>query len=365
MAGAPAGLPPGSVIGILGGGQLGRMIALAAARLGYRCHVYCPEPDAPAAEVAAFATRADYGDEAALDAFADAVDVVTLEFENVPAATVERLAGTVPVRPDARALAVAQDRVAEKSFLNGIGVSTTRFSAVASSSDLRRAMAEIGAPAILKTARLGYDGKGQREIRADTDPEAAWSRLGAGRAILEERVDFECEVSAVIARGSDGAAAAFDTVENAHENGILRTSRVPARIALSVDREARALAARIAEALDYVGVLAVEFFVARGGALLANEIAPRVHNSGHWTLDACAASQFEQAVRAACALPLADPARHSDAVTTNILGTEIDAWPEIAAEPGACLHLYGKAEARPGRKMGHVTRLSPRGPSGA
>ncbi len=361
MAAAPATLPPGSVIGILGGGQLGRMIAAAAARLGYRCHVYCPEEDAPAAEVAAFATRADYGDETALAAFAEAVDVVTLEFENIPTATVERLAGTVPVRPDARALAIAQDRVAEKRFLNGIGVSTARFAPVASAADLRRAMAEIGAPAILKTARLGYDGKGQREIRADSDPEAAWRQLGGGRAILEERVDFECEVSVVIARARDGAAAAFDTAENEHETGILRTSRVPARIAPAVDRAARALAARIAEALDYVGVLAVEFFVARGGALLANEIAPRVHNSGHWTLDACAASQFEQAVRAACGLPLADPARHSDAATTNILGAEIGDWPEIAAEPGACLHLYGKAEARPGRKMGHVTRLTPRG----
>ena len=320
MAGAPAGLPPGSVIGILGGGQLGRMIAAAAARLGYRCHVYCPEEDAPAAEVAAFATCADYRDEAALAGFAKVVDVVTLEFENVPAETVERLAETVPVRPDARALAVAQDRVEEKSFLNAVGVSTTRFAAVASAADLRRAMDDIGAPAILKTARLGYDGKGQREIRPGADPEAAWRQLGAGRAILEERVDFQCEVSVVIARAHDGATAAFDTVENEHENGILRTSRVPARIAPAVDEEARALAARIAEALDYVGVLAVELFVTRDSALLANEIAPRVHNSGHWTLDACAASQFEQAVRAACALPLADPARHSDAVMTNILG---------------------------------------------
>ena len=361
MAGAPAGLPPGSVIGILGGGQLGRMIALAAARLGYRCHVYCPEEDAPAAEIAARATRAGYDDEAALDAFADTVDVVTLEFENVPAEAVARIAERVPVRPDARALAVAQDRVAEKNFLNAIGVATARFREVASAGELRRTMADIGAPAILKTARLGYDGKGQRAVGPGDDLEAAWRQLGAGRAILEERIDFEREVSAVIARGLDGATAAYDTAENAHENGILRTSRVPARIPSAVDGEARALAARIAGALDYVGVLAVEFFVARDGALLANEIAPRVHNSGHWTLDACAASQFEQAVRAACGLPLADTVRHSDAVMTNILGAEIGDWPEIAAEPGACLHLYGKADARPGRKMGHVTRLTPRG----
>lgn len=361
MAGATAGLPPGSVIGILGGGQLGRMIALAAARLGYRCHVYCPEEDAPAAEIAARATCADYGDEAALDAFAAAVDVVTLEFENVPVEAVARIAAAVPVRPDAAALAVAQDRVAEKTFLNRIGVATARFREVASAGDLRRAVADIGPPAILKTARLGYDGKGQQPVGAGSNPEAAWRRLGAGRAILEARVDFDCEVSVTIARGRDGATAAFDTVENAHENGILRTSRVPARIAPAVDREARAMAARIADALDYVGVLAVEFFVAKDGVLLANEIAPRVHNSGHWTLDACAASQFEQAVRAACGLPLADPARHSDAAMTNILGAEVGDWPKIAAEPGACLHLYGKADARPGRKMGHVTRLTPRG----
>ena len=361
MAGAPAGLPPGSVIGILGGGQLGRMIALAAAWLGYRCHVYCPEPDAPAAEVAANTTRAAYDDEAALDAFAEAVDVATLEFENIPTETVARIAETTPVRPDASALAVAQDRIEEKTFLNRIGVATARFSAVASAGDLRRAISEIGAPAILKTARLGYDGKGQRTIHADADPEIAWRALATDRAILEAHVDFEREVSVVIARGTDGDTAAFDTVENEHENGILRTSRVPARITPAVDREARALAGRIAGALDYVGVLAVELFVTRDGALLVNEIAPRVHNSGHWTVDACAASQFEQAVRAVCALPLADAARHSDATMTNILGAEIEDWRALLAEPGACLHLYGKAEPRPGRKMGHVTRLKPRG----
>ncbi len=361
MADAPAGLPPGSVIGILGGGQLGRMIALAAARLGYRCHVYCPEADAPAAEVAAYATCAAYDDEAALAAFAEAVDVATFEFENIPAETVIRIAETAPVRPDARALAVAQDRVDEKTFLNRIGVATARFSAVASAGDLRRAMAEIGAPAVLKTARLGYDGKGQRVIRADADPEAEWRALATDRAILEAHVDFEREISVVIARGIDGSLAAFDTVENEHEDGILRTSRVPARIAPAVNREARAIAERIADALDYVGVLAVELFVARGGALPVNEIAPRVHNSGHWTLDACAASQFEQAVRAVCALPLADAARHSDATMTNIVGAEAKDWRKTAAEPGACLHLYGKTEPRPGRKMGHVTRLKPRG----
>ena len=360
MAEAQAALPPGSVIGILGGGQLGRMIALAAARLGYRCHVYCPEGDAPAAEVAARATRAGYDDEAALAAFARAVDAVTLEFENVPAGAIEAIAATVPVRPGARALSVAQDRIEEKGFLNRIGVATTRFAAVSSPDELGPAMAEIGAPAILKTARLGYDGKGQRAIRDGADAEAAWRALGADRAILEAEIDFACEVSVVLARGLDGRAAAFDTVENRHESGILRTSRVPARIPAETEREARSLAGRIADALDYVGVLAVEFFVARDGAVLANEIAPRVHNSGHWTLDACAASQFEQAVRAVCGLPLADPARHSDAAMTNLLGEEAEDWPRILAEPGACLHLYGKGEARPGRKMGHVTRLSPR-----
>ena len=361
MARSPAGLPPGSVIGILGGGQLGRMIALAAARLGYRSHVYCPEADAPAAEVAAHATCAGYDDRAALAAFTAAVDVVTFEFENIPAGTVARVAETTPVRPDAGALAVAQDRVEEKAFLNRIGIATTRFSAIASADDLRRAIAVTGTPAILKTARLGYDGKGQRAIGAGSDPEAVWRALRTDRAILEAHVDFEREASVVIARGRDGATAAFDTVENEHENGILRTSRVPARIGPAIDEEARSIAARIADALDYVGVLAVEFFVARDGALLVNEIAPRVHNSGHWTVDACAASQFEQAVRAVCGLPLADPARHSDAAMTNILGAEVEDWRRTLSEPGACLHLYGKAEARPGRKMGHVTRLLPRG----
>lgn len=355
------GLPPGSVIGILGGGQLGRMIALAAAGLGYRCHVYCPEPDAPAAEVAAEATCAGYGDRSALAGFAAAVDAVTLEFENIPVETVEAIGETTPVRPGAGALAVAQDRVAEKAFLNRIGVATARYATIGSAGDLAREMAAIGAPAILKSARLGYDGKGQRAIRANSDPEQAWRALGAERAILEAHVDFAREVSVVLARGLDGATAAFDTVENEHENGVLRTSRVPARVSPEVRREARSVAGRIARALDYVGVLAVEFFVTREDAVLVNEIAPRVHNSGHWTLDACAASQFEQAVRAVCGLPLADPARHSDAAMTNILGAEVADWHGVLAEPGACLHLYGKAEARPGRKMGHVTRLSPRG----
>ena len=363
MAAAPAGLPPGSAVGILGGGQLGRMIALAAAALGYRCHVYCPDGDAPAAEVAARATRADYDDGAALAAFARAVDVVTLEFENVPVEAVERIAATTPVRPDARALAVAQDRVGEKAFLNRIGVATTRFAEIASADDLRRAIAEIGLPAILKTARLGYDGKGQRTIRPGCDPGAVWRALGAGRAILEAHVDFAREVSIVLARGADGETSAFDTTENRHENGILRTSRVPARVPPELHGEVRSIAARIAGALDYVGVLAVEFFVTRAGGVLVNEIAPRVHNSGHWTVDACAASQFEQAVRAVCGLPLADPARHSDAVMTNILGAEIEGWRAMLAEPGACLHLYGKEGARPGRKMGHVTRCRRAPPS--
>ncbi len=360
MADAPPGLEPGSTIGILGGGQLGRMIALAAAALGYRCHVYCPERDAPAAEIAARATCAGYDDTAALDAFAAAVDVATLEFENVPARAVERIARATPVRPGARALAIAQDRIAEKKFLNAVGVATTRFAAIASAGELARAMAGIGAPAILKTARLGYDGKGQLALGPGCDPQAVWRALGGRPAILEAKVDFEREISVVLARGLDGATAVFDTVENRHENGILRTSLVPARVPGEVDARARGAALAVARALGYVGVLAVEFFVARDGAVLANELAPRVHNSGHWTLDACAASQFEQAVRAVCGLPLADPARHSDAEMTNLLGTEIEDWPRLLAEPGARLHLYGKNEARPGRKMGHVTRLSPR-----
>ena len=349
-------IAPGGVIGILGGGQLGRMAALAAARLGYRCHVFCPEADNPAAQVSAAATIAGYDDPDALDAFSASIDVATFEFENVPCEAAARIAASVPVRPGLEALRTGQDRAAEKRFLNGIGLAAPDWIEVRSAADLRRAPC----PGILKTARLGYDGKGQVRLGRGFDADAVWEAFGAERGVAEALVDFSAEVSAIAARGADGSIALFDVAQNDHREGILRRSRAPAPVAPALAAEAQAQAARAAEALDLVGLLAVEFFVTRSGRLLVNEIAPRPHNSGHWTEDACAAGQFEQFVRAVAGLPLADPARHSDAEMVNLLGAEVHAWPELLADPGARLHLYGKREVRPGRKMGHVTRLSPK-----
>ena len=349
-------IPPGSAIGIFGGGQLGRMTALAAARLGYRCHVFCPEAESPAVEVSAAATIADYDDLAALDAFSASIDVATFEFENVPYEAVARVAANVPVRPGWETLRTSQDRAVEKRFLNGIGLETPSWVEIRSAADLRRAPC----PGILKTARLGYDGKGQVRLDSGFDPEAVWEAFGAERGVAETLVEFSAEVSAIAARGMDGSVAVFDVAMNEHRDGILRRTVAPAPIPEDLAAEAQMLAARAAEALDAVGLLTVEFFVTRGGRLLANEIAPRPHNSGHWTQDACGADQFEQFVRAVAGLPLADPARHSDAEMVNLLGAEVHAWPELLAEPGAHLHLYGKRDVRPGRKMGHVTRLSPK-----
>ncbi len=358
-------LPPGSTIGILGGGQLGRMTVLAAAAMGYRCHVFCPDAGSPAAEIAGAATVAGYDDRAALDAFAAAVDMVTYEFENISVGAVAHLAARVPVRPGVRPLGIAQDRIAEKDFLRGTGVAVAAYQAVDSAEALAGAQAALGGPCILKTARLGYDGKGQVAVDENTDPEQAWRGLAAPRGVLEARVDFTCEISVVLGRGEDGAVAAFDAVENHHEDGILRTTRAPARIDPVTARAARAIAVRIAEALDLVGVLAVEMFACPDGRLLVNEIAPRPHNSGHWTIDACPTSQFELLVRTVCGLPLSGTERHSDAVMTNILGDEIAGWLAPLSDPASRLHLYGKAESRPGRKMGHITRLYPRGGRGA
>lgn len=353
-------LAPGSTIGILGGGQLGRMTILAAARLGYRCHVFSPEADGPAVQVATAATIAAYDDADALARFADGVDVVTFEFENVPAACLRLLHGRKPLRPGIVALETAQDRVAEKSFFDSVGIATAPWRSVPDRGALVPAIAEIGRPALLKTTRLGYDGKGQARIAADTDPDGAWSAIGGQSAILEGWVDFACEISAIVARGSDGATACFDIVENRHRDGILRTTVAPAAIPRHLAAEAAGLATRAAEALDLVGLLALEMFVTRDGRLLANEMAPRPHNSGHWTMDACAVSQFEQLVRAVCGLPLGDPARFADAEMTNLIGDEVEQWPALLREPGARLHLYGKREARPGRKMGHINRIKPR-----
>lgn len=353
-------IPPGSTIGIIGGGQLGRMAALAAARFGYRCHIYCPEADSPASQVAAATTVAPYEDIAALDRFASAVDVVTFEFENIPAASVRVLSNHVPVRPSWHVLETAQDRSVEKAFFNSIDLATAPWRPVQDRADLAAAVAELGRPSVLKTARLGYDGKGQAKIDESTDLDAAWTGVGAQPAILESFIDFQREVSVVVARGCDGNAVCFDVVENRHRHHILDVTIAPAAISPQLAAEAQTLAVRAAEQLGLIGLLALEFFVTRDGRLLVNEMAPRPHNSGHWTMDACVSDQFEQFIRAVCGLPLGSPLRHSDAVMTNLIGDDVGQWSTILQEPGAHLHLYGKAEARPGRKMGHVTRLKPR-----
>ncbi len=352
-------LPPGSTIGILGGGQLGRMLALAAARLGLKCHIYAPEADSPAFQVAASHTLAGYTDFAALAAFAGVVDAVTYEFENVPGETAEFLESRLPLAPSARALRIAQDRVDEKNFIAGLDMPVAPYAAVDNDASLAAAIKRIGKPAILKTRRFGYDGKGQAKISASVSEATAWAEIGKVPAVLEGFVAFEREISVIAARGWDGAIAVYDVPENVHENHILRTSTVPAAIPAAVAETARGIGAGIAAALDYVGIIGIEMFVT-GDRLVVNEIAPRVHNSGHWTMDACLVSQFEQHMRAVAGWPLGNPVRHSNVVMTNLLGDEADGWARFAAEPAAAVHLYGKAEARQGRKMGHVNRLAPR-----
>jgi 5-(carboxyamino)imidazole ribonucleotide synthase len=357
-------LPPGSAIGILGCGQLGRMLALAAARLGLRTHVCC-DTTGPAFDVATATTQAAFDDEAALAAFAEAVDVVTYEFENVRVETARTLARSVPVRPSPKALGVAQDRLAEKEFLTRLGIPVAPFARVDGPDTLRAALDRMGAAAILKARRLGYDGKGQASVAPGGDIAAAWAAIGGVPSVLERRVAFNCELSALIVRGIDGTTACYDCPRNVHEGGILRRSLAPSGLPEADLAEARAIAGRIAGALDYVGVLAVEMFhlgpaAPASARLVVNEIAPRVHNSGHWTIEACAVSQFENHIRAVAGWPLGCTVRHSDAEMVNLIGEDAGAWLELAAEPGACLHLYGKHQARPGRKMGHVTRLSAR-----
>jgi 5-(carboxyamino)imidazole ribonucleotide synthase len=359
---APFPLPPNATVGIIGGGQLGRMSALAAARLGLRCHILTPEADSPAGQVSAGTTHGDYDDPVALHRFAESVDVVTFEFENVSAEGLDLLSSLRPVRPAPAILRISQDRAAEKRFLNGAGAATAPWRPVASRAELEAAVAELGLPAVLKTTRLGYDGKGQAVLRAPGDLAVAFEELHPKPLILEAFVDFSHEVSVVVARGSDGTVSCFDTVENRHRDQILDLTLAPARIAPDVAAAAQATARRVAEALDLAGLLAVEMFVAADGRVLVNEIAPRPHNSGHWTIDACPVSQFEMHIRAVAGLPLPPAARHADAVMKNLVGPEEAAlWPAILGTPGLCAHLYGKREARPGRKMGHVTRLFPKG----
>ncbi len=352
-------LPPGATIGILGGGQLGRMLAMAAARLGLKTHIYSDEAAPCAFQVADARTQGAYDDVRALEKFAAACDVVTFEFENVPDATAEYLAAHVAIAPPPRALSVSQDRVIEKSFIAKLGIAVAPFENVESADDARKAFANIGAKgAILKTRRLGYDGKGQIKVTSADDAARAFETLAAP-SILEGFVDFAFEVSAVAARARDGGFALFDIPRNAHENHILKRSTVPAGITQAMTEDAKRIARSIAEALEYVGVLAVEMFATHDHKLIVNEIAPRVHNSGHWTIEACIVSQFEQHIRAVAGWTLGDGSRHSDAVMENIIGPEHDEWAALAAKP-AGLHLYGKGEARAGRKMGHITSLSPK-----
>lgn len=353
-------IAPGSMIGILGGGQLGRMLSIAAARLGYHCHIFAPDADPPAAEVSARFTRADYTDTAAMAAFAASCAVVTYEFENIPVEPVAAIARQALVRPGVETLRITQDRLLEKTFCNERGVGTAPFRAVGSLADLESAIAELGLPLVLKTRRMGYDGKGQAKIERAEQAAEAFASLKSDALIAEGFVRFQRELSVVLARGTDGRIVSWGPVENVHRNHILWRTTAPAEMEPAQLTEAERIAATLAEGLDYVGVLAVELFDC-GDRILVNEMAPRVHNSGHWTLDAAITSQFEQHIRAVCGLPLGDGGRLCDAVMENLIGDEVANWPALLAEPNAKLHLYGKAEARPGRKMGHVTRLYPAG----
>ncbi len=350
-------LAPNASIGIVGGGQLGRMLALAAAELGFRTHIYCPEEDCPAARVASAFTAAAYDDFAALSAFAATVDVVTYEFENIPVETVTHLATAKNVFPSAKPLQVAQDRWVEKSFMREHGLETADFFDITDLSELEAALAQTGGSGILKTRRFGYDGKGQWRLDQNSDLPAVLTALDAQPAILEALVPFEREVSVLVARAQDGTSACYEVIENVHKNHILHTSTLPAALPASMQAKATVMAEKLADALGYVGVLAIECFVV-GDALLINEIAPRVHNSGHLTQDACHCGQFEQHIRAIAGWPLGDASAHSHAVMTNLLGDDVNDWQKLAAEKATYVHLYGKAEARAGRKMGHVTKLT-------
>lgn len=358
-------LKPGATIGILGGGQLARMIALAAARIGLKCHVFAPEPDSCAFGVVRRATLAEYDDEAALARFAEEVDIITYEFENVPADTAAFLSSRKPVLPDPSVLATTQDRLTEKDFVTSLGIETAPYAGIASAAEILPAVRKIGLPAVLKTRRFGYDGKGQQKICAKDDPARAWRSLGEAPCILEGFVPFTREVSVVAARSADGEVVSFDITENEHSDHILKVSRVPAKVSAAVAKDGRRIAQTIADALNYVGTLAVELFVVGQGKderLLVNEIAPRVHNSGHWTIDGATVSQFEQHVRAVAGWPLGKPIRRGKVEMVNLIGTEIDDYAKWLGVPNAYLHNYGKPSARAGRKMGHVTKVTPEAP---
>ena len=347
-------------IGIIGGGQLGRMLAMAASRLNFRVVVLEPQADCPAAQLANEQIVGAYDDRASLEKLASVSDVITYEFENVPVEAARFLETVKPVYPPSRALEVAQDRLTEKTFLNQCGIPTAAFRAVDSQADLEAALAEFGGSGVLKTRRMGYDGKGQIVFRPGDSADGAYDRLGGVPLILESFIAFDREISVIAARAIDGSVETYDPSENVHRNGILHTSRLPAKIYDGTAADARGAAVRLLDSLNYVGVIGIEFFVGRDNALIANEIAPRVHNSGHWTEAACVISQFEQHIRAIAGLPLGDPARHSDCIMQNLIGDDIEDVGGWASEKDVFIHLYGKAEPRPGRKMGHITRLTGR-----
>jgi len=353
-------VPPGSVIGIIGGGQLGRMTACAAAALGYRTHIFTPEQDSPASQVAHKTTVAEYTDVRALEAFARAVDVVTFEFENVPHESLLLLEGIKPVRPGANVLRICRNRLREKRFVNQLGIGTAPFREVRSAEDVRKAVSELGFAAILKTTEMGYDGKGQVTLRTEADIAPAWEALRAPEAVLEGFVDFRMEVSVIVARGAGGETRSYVPVQNIHRHHILDRTIAPAPVSDALASVAESIAVRIAEAMEVCGLLAVEMFITQKDEIWVNELAPRPHNSGHWTMDACITGQFEQMVRAVCGLPLGNPARLCDAEMKNLIGDEVNGWDGLLADGNAKLHLYGKKEARPGRKMGHVTVLKTR-----
>ncbi len=347
-------------LGILGSGQLGRMSALAAAELGIRVHIYGPDKDSPAEHVAAKSYIGSYTDKRKLKAFANSVDVVSYEFENIPVETIRYIQKIKPVYPDDRLLEISQNRISEKKYLNDIGIPTTRWAAIYSPSDIDKAVSDLGAKNyILKTTRFGYDGKGQTVHRASDNAKKSFGKLHSNELILEEMVDFKCEISVIIARDKNGKSAIYGTMLNVHRNHILHTSTVPAKLDAKVGTKAKRSARKLADAVGLIGVLGLEMFVTRDGRILANEIAPRTHNSGHWTIDACSVSQFEQHVRTVCGLPVGNPTPHSAAVMTNLIGNDVKNMKKYYEMKGACIHLYGKLLTRNGRKMGHVTVLKP------
>lgn len=351
-------IPPGSIIGILGGGQLGRMLSVASAQLGYGTHIFAPQSSGPAADVSPRWTQGQYDDEAALGQFADAVDVVTYEFENIDTVAIEILGRHGLVRPGLKALQIAQDRLQEKSFVAQLGGRTAPFAAVNSLDDLNTALGQIGTPAILKTNRFGYDGKGQVRITDADHASAAWDEIGRTPAILEGFVPFDQEYSVILVRGADGDIRFWDSPANVHIDGILATSTIPAGPVIEAQlQQARDLARTVADALDYVGVLTLEFFASAAGPVF-NEMAPRVHNSGHWTIEGALTSQFENHIRAICGVPLGDTRLVAPGIVMrNLIGEQVHEWNRLLDDPANHMHLYGKGEARPGRKMGHVTRL--------